>query len=86
MLADKNVEGCVSLLSPLAVKVFCCTPAHPDRALPATALAAVYGEAEAISDIREAVAAAKRYADSHNLPLIVAGSFYVAGEARKLLR
>lgn len=86
MLADKNVEGCVSLLSPLAVKVFCCTPAHPDRALPATALAAVYGEAEAISDIHEAVTAAKRYADSHNLPLIVAGSFYVAGEARELLR
>ncbi len=85
MLADKNVEGCVKLLSPLAVKVFCCTPVHPDRALPAAALAAVYGEAEVIPDIGEAVAAAKRYADSHNLPLVVAGSFYVAGEARRLL-
>lgn len=86
MLADKNVEGCVSLLSPLAVKVFCCTPAHPDRALPADALAAVYGEAEVISDIGEAVTTAKQYADSHNLPLVVAGSFYVAGEARKRLK
>lgn len=85
MLADKDVATCAGLLAPLAVKVICCTPDHPDRALPADVLATHYDNAIALADIPTALAEAWSIAVSENLPLVVAGSFYVAAEVRKRL-
>ncbi|MBQ3132924.1 MAG: bifunctional folylpolyglutamate synthase/dihydrofolate synthase [Clostridia bacterium] len=85
MLADKNVAACAALLAPLADKVICCTPDHPDRALPATELAAYYPHAIVQSDPQIAFEQARRLAKDQNLPLVVAGSFYLAKEIRKML-
>lgn len=85
MLADKNIADCAALLTPLAVKVICCTPNHPDRALPAEQLATYYPNATACADIPTALADAKQAAIDKNLPLVIAGSFYLAAEARKIL-
>ncbi len=85
MLADKNVGACASLLAPLAVKVVCCTPNHPDRALPAEQLAAHYPDATVCTSIDVALQAAKKTAIDKNLPLVIAGSFYLAAEARRIL-
>lgn len=85
MLADKNVTACAELLAPIAVKVICCTPNHPDRALPAALLAAYYPEAAVYEGIPSALEHAKRLAIDKNLPLVIAGSFYLASEVRALL-
>ena len=85
MLADKDVAAYARILQPHCVKVFCCTPDHPDRALAAAALAAHYDDAAIIPDISQAVVAARQYADTHNLPLIIGGSFYLAATARRVL-
>ena len=53
--------------------------------LAAAALATHYNDAAIIPDISQAVAAARQYADTHNLPLIIGGSFYLAAAARRLL-
>ncbi|MBQ8494420.1 MAG: bifunctional folylpolyglutamate synthase/dihydrofolate synthase [Clostridia bacterium] len=86
MLADKNVAACAELLAPIAVKVICCTPDHPDRAMSATELATHYPGAIACADVSTALEQAKRLAINKNLPLVVAGSFYLAAEVRRLLR
>lgn len=86
MLADKNVIACAELLAPIAVKVICCTPNHPDRAMSATELATHYPGAIACADVSTALEKAKQLSINKNLPLVVAGSFYLAAEVRRLLR
>ncbi len=83
MLADKDYQAAVQLLAPLFEKIYTVTPNNP-RSLNADRLAeciAQYTESESCDGVREALEKAK----SHNLPLVVFGSLYLAEEARRYL-
>ena len=83
MLRDKDVAAVADILRPLVRAVFCCTPDNP-RALKAEELAAVYRplQAVAIDSPEAAFDAAWERARALGCPLIVGGSFYVAGAVR----
>jgi len=87
VLADKDVAGVVAPLLPLAEQVWATTPESP-RALPASDLAAVCAAqgrpARAIAALPEALASALAAAGPDDL-LLVTGSFYVIGPARRIL-
>ncbi len=83
MLADKDYETAVKLLSPLFKKIYTVTPNNP-RALSADKLSECisrYTESEICGNVHEAIEKAK----SHHLPLVVFGSLYLAEEARRFL-
>ena len=83
-LADKDAAAMAAALAPLAREVYLAPPASP-RALPADALAALpsLGGASACADAASALAAAL----AGDQPLVVvSGSLYLVGEARRVLR
>ncbi|MDD2361977.1 MAG: bifunctional folylpolyglutamate synthase/dihydrofolate synthase [Oscillospiraceae bacterium] len=87
MLADKDVAGCMSLLTPFCRRAVCCTPDNP-RALPASDLAQILHNVatELVVEIADSAAAALQLAQSDaQAPLLITGSFYLAAPLRRLL-
>jgi len=87
VLADKDVAGSVAPLLPLADQIWATTPESP-RALPAEDLAGVCAglghPARAVAALDEALAAALAAAGPDDL-LLITGSFYTVGPARRNL-
>lgn len=85
ILADKDYEAMIDMVSPCALRFVCVTPDN-DRALPAHALAALLREKghEAVScaDMAEAIRACLSYGDA---PIVAFGSLYMAGDIRREL-
>ena len=86
VMRDKHAAGIVEALAP-AASVFVATAAMSPRALPADQLAALCG---AVADVRVLTCAHPRgaldVARELGSPVVVAGSLYLAGEARGVLR
>jgi dihydrofolate synthase/folylpolyglutamate synthase len=86
VMRDKHAAGIVEALAPVA-SVFVATSATSPRALPADQLAALCG---AVADVRVLTCANPRSAldaaSGLGAPVVVAGSLYLAGEARAGLR
>ncbi len=86
VLADKDYGDMVSILAPLAERVFTIAPPSP-RALPASDLAAEFAQkgvnAAPASGIEQGVAQAYEYAKTQNMPLVMLGSLYMYGEVYK---
>ena len=86
VLADKDYGDMVSILAPLAEKVFTITPPSP-RALSANALAAEFTakgvKALPANSIQQGVEQAYEYAKTQNMPLVMLGSLYMYGEVYK---
>jgi len=92
MMADKDVPEFLRILRPRTGRFIACAPGSP-RALPAEALAgyarqAGYENVTAAASPQEALRLAdspfhpKEPAGSSGTPLLICGSFYLAGEAR----
>lgn len=83
VLADKDYGDMVSVLAPLAEKVFTITPPSP-RALSSDKLAEVFEKngvpAVAGSTVAEGVDSAYAYAKAEGVPLVMLGSLYMYGE------
>ncbi len=83
VLEDKDYRDMVSILSPLAERVFTVTPPSP-RALKAEKLLDVFGEfgveGASFDELPEGVVSAFEYAKSQNRPLIMLGSLYMYGD------
>ena len=88
MLADKDYKTMLETLAPCLAKAFTVTPNCP-RALSGTDLqreARFFMDAEAAPTVPQALRAAVRYAEYHNLAgVVVCGSLYLAAEARPWL-
>ena len=89
MMADKDVSHAVDCLAPLASEVLCVRPEQMPRALPADALAELYRArtavpVRALPDTRTALLAARKTAAPDDV-VLVCGSLYLVGEARRLL-
>lgn len=83
--ADKDAARMIALFAPHAEKMIC-TQFSGTRALPAENLARAAGQCphSVTSNLREAIALGMESA-SHDCPLLITGSIYTAGEARRLL-
>ena len=83
VLADKDYNDMVSVLAPLAERVFTVAPPSP-RALDSDKLASVFGEfgVESLpfATVEAGVSAAYEYAKIQNIPLVMLGSLYMYGE------
>ena len=88
MLADKDYKTMLDTLAPCLAKAFTVTPNCP-RALSGADLqreARFFMDAEAAPTVPQALRAAVRYAEDHNLAgVVVCGSLYLAAEARPWL-
>jgi len=88
ILADKDVEEMLELLSPLAARVFVIRPESP-RALPAESLCAMLKERgiEAVScdTVKQAVAAAAA-AEGKNGAVCALGSLYLSGAVKEAVK
>ncbi|MBQ3063277.1 MAG: bifunctional folylpolyglutamate synthase/dihydrofolate synthase [Clostridia bacterium] len=88
VMADKDYDGMIAALAPLADTVFTLTPDNP-RALSAADLAAAWGQAgvtaHAFDTPAAAVAAAAAEASKRNLPLFSLGSLYMYAEVTEAL-
>ena len=88
MLADKDYKTMLETLAPCLAKAFTVTPNCP-RALSGADLqreARFFMDAEAAPTVPQALRAAVRYAEDHNLAgVVVCGSLYLAAEARPWL-
>lgn len=89
MMADKDVSRAVDCFAPLASSVLCVRPEQMARALPAGDLVALYrsrtgAPVQALPDTRAALLAAKQCAAPRDV-ILVCGSLYLVGEARRLL-
>ena len=81
-VAAKDVKGIVASLEPLAAKVHIC-PVDTPRALETSELAAAFsGESERHDSVQSALDAAGK----DDLPVLVAGSLFLIGEAKALLQ
>lgn len=82
MCSDKNVREVVRQFADVVTKVFCCR-IPGDRGLDPDALAALYAAervaAVVVEDPRQALAAAETYAREVDLPVVIAGSIFLAG-------
>ena len=89
MMADKDYPLMVSMLAPLAEKVFTVTPDNP-RALDAAEYAAVLADvgvdATAYASVADAVSAGKALAAEKNIPLVCLGSLYMYAEIYDFLK
>lgn len=84
MVADKNIEGCVSSLAPLAIHVYVTAPQN-ERALAAEKLAHIvcsYQPSVSVhAHFSEAIRAAYQESNSDDT-ILICGSLYLAGEAK----
>ncbi|MFO7172096.1 MAG: folylpolyglutamate synthase/dihydrofolate synthase family protein [Bacillota bacterium] len=88
LLADKNVDGFLDALLPLARQAVAVTPDHPTRALPARDLAAALarrGVAAAVAPSPEEALRRARALCPAGGAVLVAGSHYLVGPVRSLL-
>ncbi len=93
MMADKDVDGVLSILAEAASTLVCTSIASTDRALPAEALGERAAGIVGVDRVRiaptmaEAIDEAVRLADEAGpgAGVLIAGSVYAAGEARALL-
>jgi dihydrofolate synthase/folylpolyglutamate synthase len=88
IMADKEIEGIVSPLAPLADEVILSRPGY-ERASSAEALLPVArrynGNARAFEDLRGAIDYAKSKAGERDL-IVISGSLFTVGEARAIIR
>jgi dihydrofolate synthase/folylpolyglutamate synthase len=87
MFADKDVEGVLRLVAPLADRAYACMSSSP-RAAPVTRVAGALRTAgvdrvEELPTVAQAVEAARQEADEGDL-ILVTGSFYTVADARPL--
>ncbi len=93
MMADKDVAGVMRIFAEAMTTIVCTTIASTNRALAATALAELAGEAfgaervRTADDMAAAIEEAVRLADEAGpgAGVLIAGSVYAAGEARAML-
>jgi dihydrofolate synthase / folylpolyglutamate synthase len=82
MCADKHIEGVVRALAGASARVYCCR-LPGERGIAPAALAAHYAshhlDTSVIEDPREALAAAETFARNAGLPVVIAGSIFLAG-------
>ncbi len=89
-LSDKDVRGIASQLVPLAARVYACSPAN-ERALSDAALLQLVhelgGQGQRLGAVADALGAARAAARAEPGPamVLVAGSLYVVGEAKRAL-
>ncbi len=83
VLADKDYNDMVQILSPLAEQVFAVTP-HSPRALNSESLAKTFCDngvgSQWFESIFDGVSTAYEYAKTQNIPLVMLGSLYMYGE------
>ena len=88
MFADKDVETVAGILGPLADRAFACvnssSRAAPVDRLVAALTAAGVPDVQSFGSVPEAVRAARVAAGEDDL-ILVTGSFYTVGDARRLL-
>ena len=84
MMKDKDVEGCLSALSPLFSEVFAVTPQNP-RSMPACEMAELVRSLGARAHLAEVGEKVIEDALSTGAPVVVCGSLYLAGDIRPLL-
>ena len=88
MLADKDSASSINLLEGLFEEIFTVTVDNP-RTLTAEALAEKcrqhFPKVEAFDDNKKALDAAVKKAKEENIPLVICGSLYLAGELRPYL-
>ena len=83
-VAGKDIRGILSLLAPLAARIFLC-PVDSPRALAATELAAELPAGGPPHEIFDTFEAAFNAAIADGNPVLVAGSLFLVGEARAFL-
>jgi len=90
VLTDKEAGPVISSLAGVAGHVIVTSPTHPTRALPAEVLSGLVREAglavEVAPAAREAIALGARRLRAEDDVLLITGSLYLAGEARRELR
>ena len=90
ILADKQVNEMIKMITPKATKIICVTP-HSDRAELASELKEAIDKlnidcsVEAVEDYEKAYKKALNYCDKEDL-LLVSGSLYMIGDMRKIIR
>lgn len=84
-VASKDVSGVLSLLAPLAEKIYFC-PVSSSRALSTEELAASLPQGACASIACEDFSQALDFAMKENRSILVAGSLYLVGQARAHLR
>lgn len=90
VLADKNVDGIIAQILPVAQAVVTVTPDNPTRALPAAALAKrmllmdSQANVQAAQSMAAALTTAKQLATEAGA-IVISGSFYVAREVAELM-
>lgn len=88
IMADKEIDGIISPLAPLAHEVILSRPKYERASKPSDllSLAKQYNmNSKAFEDLREAIDYARSKAGSEDL-IIVSGSLFTVGEARGILR
>ncbi len=80
-VSGKDIDGILEILAPLASRIFLC-PVDTPRAVPAGQLATHLPGNSPHHEIFETFESAFTAALSHGLPILVAGSLFLVGEAR----
>ncbi|UZW15883.1 bifunctional folylpolyglutamate synthase/dihydrofolate synthase [Clostridium pasteurianum] len=87
ILADKEVESMVKIITPKAKNIITVTP-HSDRAEIAKDLCDIVkkfnSNCESFDDYRKAFIKAKKYCNNNDL-LLISGSLYMIGDMRKII-
>ncbi|MFU8781397.1 MAG: bifunctional folylpolyglutamate synthase/dihydrofolate synthase [Kiritimatiellia bacterium] len=87
MCADKHVEAVVRELAPVSARVFCCR-LPGERGMDPQQLAAHYErhhlDTFVVEDLKDALAAAEAFGEEVGLPVVVAGSIFLAGAMLEL--
>lgn len=98
IMSDKDIEGILYPLLPLATKIICTAPGDPRAATPAmiahVASSLGFPEPRTAATVKEALALAEKLSheehlhsdpDSRECPIVITGSFYTIGEAMEAL-
>lgn len=83
--SGKDIAGILALLAPLASHVFIC-PLDSPRALPAAEIAALLPDSSPPHECFESFLSAFQSAQTTRLPILIAGSLFLIGEARAYLK
>jgi len=88
VMADKDHDRMIAMLSPFAKKVFTVTPANA-RSLDSAEVKREFithgVDGEAFPDLADGVSAAKRHAKENGVPLLCLGSLYMYADVKKAL-
>ena len=83
-VAAKDIAGMLDILATIAARIFLC-PVGTPRAVPAGQLASFLPPDAPPHEIYDTFQAAFAAAQAHGLPILVAGSLFLVGEARAFL-